>query len=56
MKMDKGDSISNHLLKLKDIHDQFLALGREVGEEDMVDVALKSLPQSFEHFVETIHL
>jgi hypothetical protein len=34
--LDEGDSILDHLLKLKDVCEQLLAIGRDVDEEDMV--------------------
>ena len=55
-KLVEGASVSEHLLKLKDIKDQLLAIGKEVEEEDMVVVVLNNLPPSFEHFVETINM
>jgi hypothetical protein len=37
----EGDSILQYLVKLKDVRDQFLTIGREVDEEDMVVITLK---------------
>jgi hypothetical protein len=43
-------------LKLKVIQDQLLAIGREVIKEDLLLIILKSLPPSFEYFVEMLHV
>ena len=49
-------SLQEHLLKIKDIKDQLEANGRTMEEEDMVVITLKSLPPSYEHFIETINI
>jgi hypothetical protein len=51
MKMDEGDSISEHLLKLKEIDVQFLAIGRKVAKQDMVVITLKGLPHPLKTFL-----
>jgi hypothetical protein len=56
LKMEEGDSLSEHLLKIIDIHDKLLAIGREVMEYDVVVVTLKSIPPSFEKCVETLNV
>jgi hypothetical protein len=56
LKMEEGDSLSEHLLKMTDIHDKLLAIGREVMEYNVVVVTLKSIPPSFEKCVETLNV
>lgn len=51
-KIEEGDSISEHFLKLKDIQDQLFVIGREVDEEDLIISVLNSR-HSFENFVGT---
>ena len=49
-------SLQEHLTKIKDIRDQLEAIGRKMEEEDMVVITLKSLPSSYEHFIETLNI
>ena len=51
--MSEGASLQEHLLKIKDIREQLEAIGWKMEEEDMVVITLKSLPQAYEHFIET---
>jgi len=55
MMMDDQMSLQGHLTKIKDISDQLTAIGRKM-EEDMVVITLKSLPPSYEHFIETLNI
>ena len=41
--MDEKMSLSAHLTKIKDIHDQLKAIDHKMEEEDMVVITLKSL-------------
>ena len=54
--MDEYMCLQEHLLKIKDIRDQLETIGRTMEEEDMVVITLKSLPPSYEHFIETINI
>eukprot|EP00253_Pinus_taeda_P007025 PITA_07025 len=54
--MDEHMSLQEHLNKIKDIRDQLEAIGRTMEEEDLVVITLKSLPQSYEHFIETLNI
>eukprot|EP00253_Pinus_taeda_P009126 PITA_09126 len=54
--MDEHMSLQEHLNKIKDIRDQLEAIGRTMEEEDIVVITLKSLPQSYEHFIETLNI
>ena len=54
--MDEHMSLQEHLLKIKDIEDQLEAIGHAIKEEDMVVITLKSLPSSYEHFIETLNI
>ena len=49
-------SLQKHLTKIKDICDQLEAIHRTMEEEDMVVITLKSLPTSYEHFIETLNI
>jgi hypothetical protein len=55
-KMDESESLQDHLLKIKDLREQLNAIGWKMEEEDMVVITLKSLPASFEHFIETLNI
>ena len=50
------DSLQDHLIKIKDIRDQLKSIEREVEEEDMVVITLKSLPSSYANFIETSNI
>ena len=39
-----------------DICDQLEAIGQTMEDEDMVVITLKSLPISYEHFIETLNI
>ena len=54
--MDEHVSLQEHLNKIKDIRDQLEAIGRTMEEEDLVVITLKSLPPSYEHFIETLNI
>ena len=54
--MDEHISLQEHLNKIKAIRDQVEAIGRTMEEEDMVVITLKSLPKSYEHFIETLNI
>lgn len=53
MVMEEHASLQEHLLKIKDIQEQLLAIGRTMEEEDMVVITLKILPHAYEHFIES---
>ena len=54
--MDDQVSLQEHLMKIKNIRDQLEAIGCKIEEEDMVVITLKSLPRSYEHFIETLNI
>ena len=54
--MDELMSLQEHLLKIKDIRDQLEAIGRTMEEEDLMVITLKSLPSSYEHFIEMLNI
>jgi hypothetical protein len=56
MMMDEHASLQEHLLKIKDIREQLMGIGREVDEEDMVVFTLKSLPYAYEHFIKALNI
>ena len=41
MKMDESASLQEHLLKIKDIREQLVAIECKMDEEDMVAITLK---------------
>ena len=53
--MEEPKLIQEHLYKIQDIHDQLLAIGRKMEEEDIVVITLESLPKSYKHFIETLN-
>jgi hypothetical protein len=55
MMMDEHASLHEHFLKIKDILEQLMAIGRKM-EEDMVVITLKSLSCAYEHFIETLNI
>ena len=54
--MNEHMSLQEHLLNIKDIRDQLEAIGCTMEEEDMVVITLKSLPPSYEHFIEMLNI
>ena len=52
--MDEHMSLQEHVTKIKDIRDQLEAIDQTLEEEDMVVITLKSLPTSYEHFIERL--
>jgi hypothetical protein len=54
--MDESASLQEHLLKIKDIKEQLLAIGWNMEEKDMVAITLKSLPRAYKHFIETLNI
>jgi hypothetical protein len=58
MQREEGKSIFYHLLKLNDIRNQWLAIGQEVIEDDMMMTPsrFKTLTHSLENFVETLNI
>lgn len=55
MEKEEGDSISDHLLKLRHLR-PVVDLCKEVDTEDLVAILLKSLHPSFKNFVETLNV
>ena len=53
--MDKRTSLQAHLNWIQEIRDQ-LAIGRKMEEKDIVVITLRSLPKSYEHFIETLNI
>ncbi len=54
--MDERTSLQAHLNRIQEIRDQLLAIGRKMEEEDIVVITLRSLPNSYEHFIETLNI
>lgn len=54
--MDERKSLQEHLNRIKDIREQLEAIGRNMEEEDMVVITLKSFPKTYGHFVETLNI
>jgi hypothetical protein len=54
--MDENASLQDHLLKIKDIREQFSSIGSNMEEEDMLVIMLKILPHAYEHFIETLNI
>ena len=54
--MDERTSLQDHLNRIQEICDQLLAIGCKMEEEDIVVTTLKSLPKSYEHFIETLNI
>lgn len=53
---DEGTSLQTHPNRIQEIRDALLAIGRKMEEEDIVVITLKSLPKSYEHFIETLNV
>jgi hypothetical protein len=47
--------IKKHLLKIKDIWEQLVAIGRNM-KEDIVVIMPKNLPCAYEHFIENLNI
>ena len=54
--MDERTALQAHLNRIQEIRDQLLAIGRKMEEEDIVVITLRSLPKSYEHFIETLNI
>ena len=54
--MDERTTLQAHLNWIQEIRDQLLAIGRKMEEEDIVVITLRSLPKSYEHFIETLNI
>lgn len=54
--MDERMFLQKHLTKIKDIRDQLKVFGQKMEEEDMIVITLKSLPKSYEKFIETLNI
>ena len=54
--IDVSASLEEHLLKIKDIWEQFNAIDRKSEKEDVVVITLKKLPLAYEHFIETLYI
>lgn len=52
--MDERKSLQKHLNRIKYICDQLEAIRQNM--EEMVVITSKSLPKSYEHFVETLNI
>jgi hypothetical protein len=49
--MSSEDMVVNCLMKITQIRDQLVAIGDKVGDAELVNVALRGLPRSWEPFV-----
>ncbi|KAH9291933.1 hypothetical protein KI387_042879, partial [Taxus chinensis] len=56
VKLQEGGSLSEHLLRMKDLRDQLASINKPVDDDDMVALILNSLPFSYDSFVEALHL
>ena len=54
--MDEQTSLRANLNRIQGIRDQLLAIGRKMEEANIVFVTLKSLPKSYEHFIEILNI
>ncbi|KAH9307812.1 hypothetical protein KI387_035723, partial [Taxus chinensis] len=52
----QGGSLSEHLLRMKDLRDQLASINKPVDDDDMVALILNNLPFSYDSFVEALHL
>ena len=50
-KMADGSHVSEHVMKLLGYHDNLVKLGCEINDEQMCDIVLQSLPNSYSSFV-----
>src|SRR3979411_743647 len=51
MKMYEGDSMQEHINKIKGLQDKITSMGGKLEEEDILTVLLSSLPESYETLV-----
>ena len=51
MKMQEGDSMQDHINKIKALQDKLESMGGNLQEEDVLTVLLASLPESYETLV-----
>jgi hypothetical protein len=49
--MSSEDIVVIYLMKITQIHDQLVAISEKVEDAEMVNVALRGLPRSWEPFV-----
>ena len=54
--MDERTTLQANLNRIQEICDQLLAIGRKMEKEDIVVITLRSLPKSYEHFIETLNI
>ena len=54
VKMSSEDTVVNYLMKITQIQDQLAAIGDKVEDVELVNVALRGLPRSWELFVRRI--
>jgi hypothetical protein len=54
VKMSSEDTIVNYLMKITQIRDQLVAISDKVEDVELVNVALRGLPRSWEPFVQGI--
>jgi hypothetical protein len=52
--MSSEDTVVNYLMKITQIRDQLAAIGDTVQDVELVNVALRGLPKSWEPFVQVI--
>jgi hypothetical protein len=56
VKMSSEDTVVNYLMKITHIRDQLVAFGGKVEDVELVNVALRGLPKSWEPFCrESVH-
>jgi hypothetical protein len=54
VRMTSEDTIVSYLMKITQIQDQLVAIGETVQDVELVNVALRGLPRSWEPFVQGI--
>lgn len=47
LKMQEGDTLSNHLMKIKDLREELLSIDEIVENSQFVSITLNSLPHSY---------
>ena len=54
--MEEGDSIDNFLTEIKDLKEQFIAVGEAISDGSLVQTILDGLPNSYQPFASTFRL
>ena len=50
-KMEENSSVSEHILKMSELHNRLSQLGVNLPDDSVIDMILQSLPPSYKSFV-----